>query len=43
MRFYALPTRPLIDTLSSDVPNVKQVWYADDATVQGKIADLRIW
>ncbi len=42
MPFYALATRPLINTLTSDVPNVKQVWYADDATATGKISDPRL-
>ena len=43
MPFYALAIRPLIDTLSANVPQVKQVWYADDATAVGKLADLRTW
>ena len=43
MPFYALATRPLINALREDVPEVKQVWYADDATAAGRIADLRSW
>ena len=29
---YTLATKPLIRKLRSDIPNVRQVWYADDAT-----------
>ena len=43
MPFYALATRPLIDSLSLDVPDLRQVWYADDATAGGKLADLKKW
>ena len=43
MPLYALATRPLINALREDVPEVKQVWYADDATAAGRIADLRSW
>ena len=43
MPFYALATRPLMNKLSEDVPEVKQVWYADDATAAGRIADLKNW
>ena len=43
MPFYALVTRPLIDALTSDVPNVMQVWYADDASATGRISDLKVW
>ena len=39
MPFYALATRPLINALREDIPEVKQVWYADDATAAGRIAD----
>ncbi len=34
MPFYALATRPLIDTLD---PDLRQIWYADDATAVGKL------
>ena len=43
MPFYALATRPLIDSLSLDVPDLRQVWYADDATAGGKLVDLKKW
>ena len=43
MPFYALATRPLIDSLSLDVPDLRQVWYADDATAGGKFPDLKKW
>ena len=44
MPFYALATRPLIDDLSTGVPDLKQIWYADDATAAGKISDLKkLW
>ena len=32
MAMYALAVKPLIGTLKSDAPGVKQVWYVDDAT-----------
>jgi hypothetical protein len=41
MAMYALAVRPLISKLQSDVPNVNQVWYADDATGAGSCEDLR--
>ena len=34
MAMHAIAVKPLI---KSDVPNVKQVWYADDATNAGTI------
>ena len=43
MPFYALATKPLIDRLSTDTPDLKQIWYADDATAAGKISDLKKW
>ena len=41
MAMYAIAVKPLIGDLKSDDPNVKQVWYADDATSTGTIQDLR--
>ena len=41
MAMYALAVTPLIGKLKSDAPNVKQVWYADDATGAGTCDDLR--
>ncbi len=43
MPFYAVATTPLINSLSTEVPTTKQVWYADNVTVSGKIGDLRVW
>ena len=42
MPFYALATLPLIDCLS-DIQDVKQVWYADDASAAGSLLSLRRW
>ena len=41
MPMYAIATLPLIKRLNQD--SVNQVWYADEATVVGKIATLREW
>ena len=43
MPFYALATRPLIDSLTQDFPDLKQIWYADDATAAVKLPDLTKW
>ena len=40
MPLYAIATLPLIHSLNADV---KQVWYADDASACGKIQALRSW
>ena len=42
MTLYALATIPLINRLAS-TPDVKQVWYADDASAAGHITSLRRW
>ena len=42
MPLYAIATIPLIKRLSS-VPDVKQVWYADDASASGRLSSLRSW
>ena len=42
MPMYALATIPLIKKLQS-VEDVKQVWYADDASAAGKITRLHKW
>ena len=39
---YALATIPLINRLSS-VPDVKQIWYADDASASGRLSSIRKW
>ena len=41
MAMYALAVKPLIEKLKSDATNVKQVWYADDATGAGTCDDLK--
>ena len=43
MPFYALATRPLTDALALEVPNIMQIWYADDASATGRISDLKVW
>ena len=42
MPLYALATILLINRLSS-VPDVKQIWYADDASAAGRLSSLRSW
>ena len=43
MAMYALAVRPLIDRLQTNIPDVKQVWYADDATGAASCRELRAW
>ena len=44
MAMYALATVPLIHLLSNNSPDVKQAWYADDATGAGSCEKLRhLW
>ena len=43
MAMYALAIRPLIDKLRDAEPNVRQVWFADDATAAGRLATLCQW
>ena len=43
MQFYALGTNPLLKLLQAWVPEISQVWLADDATGGGKLAKLREW
>ena len=43
MAMYALAVVPLIDKFKNICPNVKQVWYADDATGAGSCDELRQW
>ncbi len=43
MAMYGLAVKPLIGKLKSDAPNVKQVWYADDATGAGTCSELRMF
>ena len=42
MPMHAMATIPLINHLSS-VADVKQVWYADDASVVGRLNPIRQW
>ncbi len=43
MPMYALATIPLITKLKQQVPEVNQVWYADDSAGSGEISRLRAW
>ena len=43
MPFYGIGTNPIIRRLKADVPEVKQVWLADDATGAGKLEHLKQW
>ena len=43
MAMYALAVVPLIHKLRNNCPDVKQVWYADDATGAGSCENLRQW
>ena len=43
MGMYALAVTPLICKLRETKPEVKQVWFADDATAAGKLISLREW
>ena len=43
MPFYALATRPLIDSLSRDTLELRQIWYANDASAGGKLTNLNKW
>ena len=43
MGFYSCSTIPLIRTSATNIADVKQVWYADDAAGGGKIKDLESW
>ena len=43
MQFYALGTNPLLENLRSRMPEISQVWLADDATGAGKLSHLKDW
>ena len=43
MSFYGLGTKPLLDKLSQEVSQVKQVWLADDASGAGTLLSLKKW
>ena len=43
MAMYALAISPLINKLKQLCPDVKQVWYADDATGAATCTKLRCW
>ena len=43
MSFYGLGTKPLLDKLSEQVPKVKQIWIADDASGTGRLNELKDW
>ena len=40
MAIYALAVKPLIAKIQSDVPSMRQVWYANDATGARSCEDL---
>ena len=41
MPMYAIAVKPLINQMEED--NVKQVWFADDATAGGNLTHLKAW
>ena len=41
MAMYAVSTRPTIDSLSSEIDDVAQVWFADDSSGAGKLLALK--
>ena len=43
MALYGLGTNPLLKQLKLCIPDIKQVWLADDATGPGKLHDLKGW
>jgi len=45
MAFYALSIQPLTIKLASTInpKSTRQMWYADDGTAVGKLAELKIW
>ena len=43
MAFYGIGTNPILRFTRKHVPEVKQVWLADDATGAGKLGPLKSW
>ena len=43
MSFYGLGTKPLLDKLSQEVSQVKQVWLSDDASGARTVLSLKKW
>ena len=43
MAFYGISTKPILMKLRYNVPDIKQVWLADDATGAGKLQHLKEW
>ena len=43
MAFYGIGPKPILTRLRKEVPEVKQVWLADDATGAGKLTQLKTW
>ena len=43
MPFYGISVKPIITNLRQAVPQVFQVWLADDATGAGNLSDLKKW
>lgn len=43
MGMYAIAITPLMTKLKEKCPNIRQAWYADDATGASTCGDLRRW
>ena len=43
MTFTESAQKPILVTLENQVPEIKQVWIADDATGAGKLQQLKEW
>ena len=43
MGIYAVSSRSLINELKTEVPDVMQVWFADDSSGGGRLERLKLW
>ena len=45
MAFYALGTKPLVDSLAecTNIHECKQAWYADDSSAVGRLTEVKSW
>jgi len=43
MGMYALAVVPLVRRLHNEVPDISQVWFADDASAVGSLSSLLSW
>ena len=43
MAFYGLGTNPILVQLKIQLPEISQVWLADDATGAGRLSPLKKW